>query len=143
MTARECRIFVYGTLREGEPRHALLAGAPLVQLTTTAPEFNLVDLGPYPALVRGGTTAVTGELYQVSLEVRRAIDVERQVPILFSRESITLVDGTEAEAYLLRADQVRGRRRLATGDWRQRFARSRPPRAGGAWAEWSRARWNK
>ena len=113
MSERDCRLFVYGTLRQGEPRHALLDGAELLLTTTTVPAFYLVDLGPHAALVRGGTTAVWGELYRLDLEMRRRIDVDRQVPILFTREPIELADGTNADAYLLSADRVRGRRRLA------------------------------
>ena len=143
MSERECRLFVYGTLLQGEPRHGVLAGAELLGPVTTTPEFHLVDLGAHAALVRGGTTAVHGELYRADLEVRRCVDVERQVPILFLRESIVLADGTHAETYLLTLEQVRGRRRLAHGDWKRRFAGSAPPRAGGAWVAWSRGRWTK
>jgi hypothetical protein len=77
------------------------------------------------------------------LQTRRAIDIERQVPILFTRETIELADGTRADAYLLTTEQVRGRRRLAHGDWKKRFARSISPQAGGAWVAWSRGRWTK
>jgi gamma-glutamylcyclotransferase (GGCT)/AIG2-like uncharacterized protein YtfP len=139
----ECLLFVYGTLRQGEPGHGLLAGAPLLGMATTPPEFYLVDVGPYAALVRGGAIAVTGELYRVDLQTRRAIDVDRQASVLFSRETIRLADGVEADAYLLTADQVRGRRRLADGDWKKRFTRSISPHAGGAWVAWSRGRWTR
>jgi gamma-glutamylaminecyclotransferase len=140
---RECRLFVYGTLRQGEAQHALLASARLVGNAETPPLYYLVDLGPHAALVRGGATAVTGELYLVDLETRRALDVSRQVPVLFSRETIQLADGTDADAYLLSSEQVRGRRRLAHGDWKKRFTPKSAPRAGGAWVEWSRGRWTK
>ena len=143
MTERECRLFIYGTLRRGEPKHGLLEGAELLGETTTVPAFYLVDLGPHAALVRGGTTAVCGELYRVTLEMRRRIDVDRQVPITFSRELIELAGGTSADAYLISGDRVRGRRRLAHGDWKKRFAPSAHPRPGGAWVAWSRGRWTK
>jgi gamma-glutamylcyclotransferase (GGCT)/AIG2-like uncharacterized protein YtfP len=136
-------LFVYGTLRQGEPRHAWLGGAEHVGAAATPPSFHLVDVGPYAALVRGGASAVTGELYRVTLEARRAIDVELEVPILFSREAIQLADGAEVDAYLLTSDQVRGKRRLAHGDWKQRFSRSISRSAGGALVAWSRDRWKK
>ena len=140
---RECRLFVYGTLRQGEAQHELLAGAPLLGVVSTVPAFHLVDVGPYAALVRGGGVAVSGELYAVGLQTRRTLDVERQVPLLFTRDAIELADGTHADAYLLESEQVRGRRRLAHGDWKQRFARSVSRQAGGAWVAWSRGRWGR
>jgi gamma-glutamylaminecyclotransferase len=140
---RDCRLFVYGTLRQGEPRHTLIASATSLGPGTTLPAFHLVDVGPFAALVRGGATAVQGELYLVDLQLRRAIDVALEVPILFTRETIALAEGGEADTYLLTLDQVRGRRRLAHGDWKQRFARSLPSRAGGAWVQWARGRWQK
>ena len=136
-------LFVYGTLRQGEPRHVLLGGSECLGTVSTPAAFHLVDVGPYAALVAGGATAVTGELYAVTLEVRRTIDVELQVPLLFRREPIQLAGGAEVDAYVLGIDQVRGRRRLAHGDWKQRFARSAARQAGGAWAAWSRDRWKK
>lgn len=139
----ECLLFVYDTLRQGEPHHGLLGGSRFMALASTPPAFSLVDLGPYAALVRGGSAAVVGELYAVTLQTRRTLDVERQVPLLFNREKVQLADGTQAEAYLLPADKARGRRRLAHGDWKKRFCRPISPHAGGAWVAWSRGRWTR
>lgn len=140
---RPCRLFIYGTLLPGERDHALLAGAQLLGPALTEARFQLVELNVYAALVPDGAVAVHGELYAVDLQLRRTIDVARQVPILFQRETIRLADGTEAETYLMTADQVRGKRRLAHGDWRKRFAVPVTRRAGGAFVDWARKRSDK
>jgi gamma-glutamylaminecyclotransferase len=114
-------LFVYGTLLSSEPSHNLLGDSRALGPTTTAPSFDLFDLGVYPALVAGGTTAIAGELYELTARVLATIDVHEGVPLLFKRKRIALADGREAEAYLLEADQVRGRRRIRSGDWRARF----------------------
>jgi gamma-glutamylaminecyclotransferase len=90
MEPRKCRLFVYGTLLEGQPGHGLLGAAELASVASTEPAFELVDLGPYAALVPGGSTSVVGELYVVDLETRARIDRERQVPLLFERARIRL-----------------------------------------------------
>jgi gamma-glutamylcyclotransferase (GGCT)/AIG2-like uncharacterized protein YtfP len=134
---------VYGTLLPGEREHALLASAEWLRSVATEPRFQLVDLGVYAALIPDGKVAVHGELYAASLETRRAIDIARQVPILFQRVTIRLADGTDAEAYVMAADPVRGKRRLGHGDWRKRFAPAVPHRAGGPLVAWAKARFDK
>lgn len=114
-------LFVYGTLLPGEPSHELLAGARSLGPASTPPSYSLIDLGPYPALIVGGSTAVVGALYEMSAQVLAPIDVHEEVPTLFKRRRLTLADGREAESYFLEADQVRGRRRIRSGDWRGRF----------------------
>jgi gamma-glutamylcyclotransferase (GGCT)/AIG2-like uncharacterized protein YtfP len=141
--AKSCRLFVYGTLLPGEREHALLASAELLGPAVTEPLFQLVDLGLYAALIPDGKVAVHGELYALDLATRRAIDVARQVPILYQRGTIRLADGSDAETYLMNADPVRGKRRLADGDWRKRFAPKVPHRAGGALVAWARTRFDK
>jgi gamma-glutamylcyclotransferase (GGCT)/AIG2-like uncharacterized protein YtfP len=136
-------LFAYGTLRQGEIQHGLLAGAKFLRMVSTPPAFHLVEVAPYAALVRGGATRVAGELYELDLATWRNIDRERQVPQLFTRETIELDDGTSADTYLLTSEQVRGRRRLAHGDWKKRFSRDISPQVGGAWVAWSRGRWSK
>ena len=121
------RLFAYGSLMKGEPNHPLVVTAEYAGNSRTLPAFKLVDLGPYAALVAGGTLAVDGEVYLVDAKQRFAIDVKHECPVLFQRVTIALEDGSQAETYVMREDQVRGRRRLVNGDWRKRFApRPRP-----------------
>lgn len=132
--ADSLRLFVYGTEMSGEREHSLLEGAELIGEVRTTPAYTLVDLGPYAALLGRGTASVAGELYRIDRKLRFRLDVKREVPVLFHRITVTLSDGTHAEAYAMKDEQVRGKRRLAHGDWRQRFAPRphadipRPPR---------------
>jgi gamma-glutamylaminecyclotransferase len=113
-------LFVYGTLLSGEANHPVLSGAEFRGPASTLPEFELVDLGAYPALVRGGRDAVSGELYRVSPELLRIVDSFEGHPTLFRRSVIALRGGAEAEAYLVDAGRVSTMPRIKTGDWRAR-----------------------
>jgi gamma-glutamylaminecyclotransferase len=121
MTA-DIRLFVYGSLMQGEREHERLAGATFVGLARTVPEYTLVDLGPYPALVEKGRVSVAGEVYLIDKKQRFSLDVKMECPVLFRRIEVRLEDGSRAETYAMRDEQVRGKRRLANGDWRSRFA---------------------
>jgi gamma-glutamylcyclotransferase (GGCT)/AIG2-like uncharacterized protein YtfP len=140
---KSCRLFVYGTLLPGERDHAFLASAELIGPGVTEPLFQLVELNVYAALIPDGKVRVHGEVYAVDLETRRRIDVARQVPILFQRAKIGLADGSAVETYLMNPDQVRGKRRLAHGDWRQRFLPTLGRRAPGPVVKWARSRFDK
>jgi gamma-glutamylcyclotransferase (GGCT)/AIG2-like uncharacterized protein YtfP len=119
-------LFAYGTLREGETHHDALAGATSLS-EAVVPNARLVDLGPYPALVEGGPTkaaseyTVVGELYEVDEAILARVDVVKEHPALFQRRLVELTDGRQAHAYFMQAEQVRGRRRIASGDWKKRF----------------------
>ena len=141
MDKKRFRLFVYGTLLAGEPDHALLGDAEHVGPATTRPLYGLFEVGPYAALVAGGSTSVQGEIYLVSRETLLAIDVARQVPLLFQRARVSLNDDTEAEAYLMPAEHVRGKRRVRRGNWLERF-RPNTERSS-SWAGWARGRSGK
>ncbi|MFN3430105.1 MAG: gamma-glutamylcyclotransferase [Candidatus Sericytochromatia bacterium] len=112
------RVFVYGTLLAGEPNHRVLAGARYLGPARTEPVFELVSLGPYPALVPGGGVAVVGELYEVDDAGLARLDWLEGYPELYDREAIPLADGTRALAYMQRPAQALGLPRIESGDWR-------------------------
>ena len=112
------RIFVYGTLLAGEPNHRLLVKAPFVGPAVTEAVFSLVDMGPFPGLVAGGGSAVRGEVYEVDAPTLARLDTLEGHPRFYRRTPILLNDGVAAEAYLLRAEQVVGRRVIESGNWR-------------------------
>jgi len=90
VSATEHLVFVYGTLRRGEANHGMLAS---------------------------GETAVTGEVYRVSVTTLKALDVLEDHPRLFCRSVVCLADGTEVEAYLLAPEYMPGRQSITSGDW--------------------------
>lgn len=115
-------LFVYGSLLRGEENHAVIRGARFVAGARTAARYTLVDLGPYPALVRGGATAIAGELYVVGAELLAALDAFEGHPDHYVRSAIELAIGghghTGADAYVLPAHRAVGFPRVASGDWR-------------------------
>lgn len=121
MSEPQLELFVYGTLMRREPEHNLLAGAEFLGTVQTEASCVLVNLGVYPALVVGGAVSVFGELFRVDLKTLARIDVRHEVPVLFERARVRLLDGRTVETHAMDPDKVRGRRRLRHGDWRKRY----------------------
>jgi gamma-glutamylcyclotransferase (GGCT)/AIG2-like uncharacterized protein YtfP len=139
MAEREFIVFVCGATMAGEAHHELLAGATALGPGKTQPAFDLIDLGATGSLAAGGRMAVTGEVYSVSAPILAALDVHEGHPILHKRTTITLEDGRAVEAWLLDFEQVRGKRRVRSGDWRQRRQVTRAS-DGGPVVQWARRR---
>jgi gamma-glutamylcyclotransferase (GGCT)/AIG2-like uncharacterized protein YtfP len=111
-------IFVYGTLLRGQVNHLLMmSDAAFVRDACTAARYELVDLGGYPALLEDGHTAVSGEIYEVDDELLEELDVFEEVPFLYQRKPIQLVDGY-VDAYVMPRHRAVGAPRIADGDWR-------------------------
>lgn len=119
-------VFVYGTLLAGEPNHRYLRRARLVAEGLTRPQFTLYDLGAFPGLVRGGSHAVPGEVYEVDEPTLAALDLLEGHPEFYCRSTIALTTGVSVETYLLTARQVAGRPIIASGSWRLHHKDTRP-----------------
>jgi gamma-glutamylcyclotransferase (GGCT)/AIG2-like uncharacterized protein YtfP len=120
-------VFVYGTLLQGEPNHDFLASARLIRAARTEPSFELVSLGPFPAMVPGGKAAVVGEIYEVDDETLAALDRLEGHPDFYHREWIRLEDGDDVLAYVMEPERVCDRPRIPGGDWRQRAMKEDSP----------------
>lgn len=94
-------LFVYGTLKRGQRNHFLMREARFLGEAVTAPLYTLLDLGSFPGMIPGGTTAVHGELYEVGPELLARLDRHEGVPRFYVRVLIPLTDGIFAESYFL------------------------------------------
>ena len=125
--ARQYRLFVYGTLRRGEPNHPYLHGKSCLGAAVTGPGYRLYHLDGYPGLVAEGDApgGISGEVWAVSGPGLRRLDVlEGLREGLYTRGPVRLqppFDQDEVLAYFYARD-VQGRPD-AGPDWRHR-----PPR---------------
>jgi gamma-glutamylcyclotransferase (GGCT)/AIG2-like uncharacterized protein YtfP len=113
------RVFVYGTLLAGESNHRLLQHARLLGPATTAATFSMVSLGSFPGLVRGGTTSISGEVYEVDDATLATLDQLEGHPHFYRRTPISLDTLGEVEAYLLTPAQAKGHTPIPSGSWRR------------------------
>jgi len=121
------RVFVYGSLLRGEPNHRLLGDAHFIGLARTRPAFALHDLGAFPGAVSHGTTAITGEIYEVDGPTLERLDRLEGHPHLYRREVVELVASDEPEfayIYVYRASLAHARA-IPSGDWREHKERAR------------------
>lgn len=56
---------VYGSLKFSGFNEAYLKGSEYIGEIVTEPTYELVDFGPYPAVLEGGTTGIHCEVYKV------------------------------------------------------------------------------
>jgi gamma-glutamylcyclotransferase (GGCT)/AIG2-like uncharacterized protein YtfP len=113
-------LFVYGTLRRGGSHHRLLDGAELLGAWASGPHYDLLDMGPYPALV-SGQRRVIGEVYRIERGMLPALDVYEGCPGDYRRERITTPFG---EAWLYLWDRpAPAAPVIASGDWLRHLAR--------------------
>jgi gamma-glutamylcyclotransferase (GGCT)/AIG2-like uncharacterized protein YtfP len=117
------RVFVYGTLLRGLRNHHLLAGATFAGPARTERRYTLYDMGGYPALVEGGATSVTGEIWEVDEATLAALDRLEQHPTWYERRPLHLIGHIAVEGYLMPRTAVAGRPRVASGDWRAHQSR--------------------
>ncbi len=111
------RIFTNGTLLEGQPNHRLLAGSTLLGAARTEPVFDLLDLGAFPGMVAGGSTAIKGELYEVDGATLADLDRLEGHPEFYRRRTILLDTGERVAAYIY-PRRPRGCPVIPGGDWR-------------------------
>ena len=115
-------LFVYGTLKRGQRNHFLMREARFLGEAFTAPEYTLLDLGPFPGMIPGGTTAVHGELYEVGPNLLARLDRHEGVPRFYAREFVHLDEQAEIQSYyLVDPDRVRDGLPIQDGIWIPRF----------------------
>ncbi|MCL4795102.1 MAG: gamma-glutamylcyclotransferase [Bryobacteraceae bacterium] len=112
------RLFAYGTLRSGGPRHAVLRRARPARVVEAWAPGRLLDLGEYPGLIEG-RGRVAGELFEFD-------SLEALLPLLdeiegarFRRAQIvveTAAGEFTAWAYLWAGPRGAGPV-IASGDW--------------------------
>lgn len=113
------RLFVYGTLRHGEPnwRNFIPDLQPIMQNVVTKPEFKMVTMGGFPGVMRGGTRQIVGDVFEVPEERVKPIDALEGHPQFYRREFIHLENGEQVEAYLLPEALYGKRPEIPSGDW--------------------------
>lgn len=96
-------IMVYGTLKQGQPNHDIIANSPYLGEAVTNNNFALYKTSGIPFLVhqdKGG--GVFGELYKVDKKTLKMLDVLESEGSLYDRELITVYEvesGHEIEVY--------------------------------------------
>ncbi len=122
-------VFVYGTLRRGQERDInLLQPAPR-WLGQASVRGVMYQLGSYPGVVLGAPGRVKGEVYEISAELERQLDVIEDVWLSPSGEYIKREIAVHVEGgggrledvvcllYELAPGQVSGKPVIASGDW--------------------------
>ncbi len=119
---RETLVFVYGTLMRGQRNHSLLFGARYVTEGITRAEYELVDLGDFPAMIPAAEGEegfpVVGEVYAVDPSILEVLDEIEDHPRFYRRTPTELEDGSQVHVYLLTAHQAAFYPRIVSGDWR-------------------------
>ncbi len=116
----EAVVFVYGTLLRGESNHFRLSAARYLGEARTAPSFDLVDMGGFPALIEGGASSVSGEVYAISRDTLSLLDELEDHPSFYCRQPVVLSDESVVMAYVLPRRRAGRLPRIVSGSWKAR-----------------------
>ena len=105
------KVFVYGTLKSGGQIRRLNQfgdGAVIVgKAQTVYPDYDMIDLGSFPGVVKGGTYKIQGEVWEVDDETMQDLDDIEGYPNFYNRE-VTMTTQGKAWMYYLPRDTYSG-----------------------------------
>ena len=105
------KVFVYGTLKSGGQSRGLNQfgdGAVIVgKAQTVYPDYDMIDLGSFPGVVKGGTYKIQGEVWEVDDETMQDLDAIEGYPDFYNRE-VTMTTQGKAWMYYLPRDTYAG-----------------------------------
>ncbi|WP_321428774.1 gamma-glutamylcyclotransferase family protein [uncultured Methanolobus sp.] len=114
-------LFVYGTLRKGDPNHAHLKDSHFLCSTQTAGKYVMIDLGAFPGVLKHEdisqmpVSAIMGEVYDISEETLEKLD--RYEGEWYYREEIRLENGLAALMYFLKKIPLPNYKTVTDGNW--------------------------
>jgi gamma-glutamylcyclotransferase (GGCT)/AIG2-like uncharacterized protein YtfP len=117
MAASGLHFFVYGTLRRVECNHHLLGDAAFLGFHRTHARYTMLSMGWYPAVIDGGHTPISGEVYKISKACLPWLDQLENYPNIYNRRLINTLYGP-AWMYFYRQPVAPGTPRVVSGDWR-------------------------
>ena len=87
-------VFVYGSLKRGFRNHHFLETSRFIGPGTTRRDFDLLDLGYFPAAIRPGEFAIRGELFAVGRRTLSILDLLESNGTFYQREQhAVMVEG--------------------------------------------------
>lgn len=105
------KVFVYGTLKSGGQIRGLNQfgdGAVIVgKAQTVYPDYDMIDLGAFPGVVKGGTYKIQGEVWEVDDQTMLDLDAIEGYPDFYNRE-VTMTTQGKAWMYYLPRDTYAG-----------------------------------
>ena len=105
------KVFVYGTLKSGGQIRGLNQfgdGAVILgKAQTVYPDYDMIDLGAFPGVVKGGTYKIQGEVWEVNDETMQDLDAIEGYPDFYNRE-VTMTTQGKAWMYYLPRDTYAG-----------------------------------
>ena len=122
LTSGMCRVFVYGSLKNGHSNHGLLHGKRMVCRDSVEGPFTMYSLGYFPGVVDNGEDAplrtIYGEVYEVDDAGLASLDLLEGHPTFYMREKVTTNNGLRVWMYFLQGRRELGDREVASGMWR-------------------------
>jgi len=89
--ANKNRVFVYGTLKQGNRTRGMQhfgGEAEFIGDATTDADFSMYNLGSFPAAVLNGEHKISGQVFDVDDDVLEVLDHIEGYPDFYSRDQI-------------------------------------------------------
>ena len=118
------QVAVYGSLRKGHGNYEVhLKGKKCIGQFETEPIYNLIDLGGFPGLLKGGATSVIMEVYDINSTELAAMDglegyrgPEYIKSNMYNREKIESPYG-QVSVYFFNSPYNEKHKLVESGDW--------------------------
>ena len=87
----EHKVFIYGTLKNGDNVKGMYENESaklLGKAVTKSASYDLLDLGPFPTILKNGKFKIQGEIWHLSNDRLKKFDKIESVGVLYSRDEL-------------------------------------------------------